>query len=412
MNRARLVRNDLKECSVLFAMIGCLALLTAQVHAQTGTHFVNSFDTPPTLQKNAADDNEGYIVVEDGQDSLEVSLATSDFRGQMRNDPDVKFQYWITPAMNMLDLEYTTDSEMKQKGAGSLNVKFKRGSELYYSGTEVIMFFPPFDARGADIRFWLRSENDAGKAVYVYLLDEMYRPCEHWSFYNPVIEQWHQLKITQGKQLDASIHKPNKSYAGDIKRVSGILIRLYAYEEDRAADYHLDEIRVTPAPRPRIYFESVMEIKGECHLRPEAGVDGISERWFDPQTDEKDWKKASIPQFWDKENDPTAWYRIRFSLSDNEVAAIAGKPAYMLFKGVDESAWVWLNGEKLGSHSEDRKEGWDKPFAFDVTKHLKTEGENLLAVKVLNREQAGGIWRPVSIVTEKPTSVPKTPFVR
>lgn len=29
----------------------------------------------------------------------------------------------------------------------------------------------------------------------------------------------------------------------------------------------------------------------------------------------------------------------------------------IVFGGVDESAWLWLNGEKLGSHSADRKEG-------------------------------------------------------
>ena len=409
MKTRRPVRNYLKKYGKSYILSGFLALLTTQTHAQQAEPFHNSFDTLPTLAKTYATAQEGYIVITDNAGPFKVGLIKADFQSQMRNDSgDIPFQYWVTPAPNAVDLEYSIDTEIKQEGTGSLNVKFKRGDLRYWGGTEVNIFFPPIDARGADIRFWLRSENDTGKSVYVYLLDEMFRPCEYWAFYKPAVGQWRHLEIAQGKQSGATRHMPSldnpaakqeTSCTGDIKRVSGIQITMNGYDEQVAADYRLDGLEVTPAPRT--YFSTVLSITGECSLRSEAGVDGISARWFDPQIDDTDWKKTIIPNRWDEANNPVAWYRIQFTLSEDAIAVIADKPAYMLFKGVDESAWIWLNGVKLGSHSEDRMEGWDQPFAFDVTEHLKTEGENLLVVKVLNREQAGGIWRPISIVTEQ-----------
>lgn len=52
---------------------------------------------------------------------------------------------------------------------------------------------------------------------------------------------------------------------------------------------------------------------------------------------------------------------------------------YLNFGGVDYKADVWLNGIKLGAH-----EGGEEPFSFDVTNVLKTNEENLLAVRVVN----------------------------
>ena len=235
------------------------------------------------------------------------------------------------------------------------------------------------------------------------------RTCEAWRFYIPNLKigEWQCLELTQGKESGATKHHEfSDDLIGDIKKVSSILIKLHGYEETTAADYHVDALEIIPDPAQRIYFTSVMKIQGECYLRPEGGIDGRTARWFDPQMDDKDWKKVPILGFWAKENDPTAWYRMRFTLSKEAINAIKEKRVFIVFGAVDESAWVWLNGEKIGSHSEDRKEGWDKPFALDVTEHLKLDGENLLAVKVLNRESAGGIWRPVRIVTEKqPTGI-------
>ena len=42
-------------------------------------------------------------------------------------------------------------------------------------------------------------------------------------------------------------------------------------------------------------------------------------------------------------------------------------------------------------------EGWDKPFALDVTKELKWGQKNQITVRVYDSAYAGGIWKPVKL---------------
>ncbi|MBB6670805.1 glycoside hydrolase family 2 protein [Cohnella nanjingensis] len=51
----------------------------------------------------------------------------------------------------------------------------------------------------------------------------------------------------------------------------------------------------------------------------------------------------------------------------------------LAFEFIDYYSEIWLNGCRLGSH-----EGGELPFDFDVTDMLKPDGQNLLAVRLLN----------------------------
>lgn len=86
------------------------------------------------------------------------------------------------------------------------------------------------------------------------------------------------------------------------------------------------------------------------------------------------------------------WYRIRFVMPPK----IKCNAVEVRFSGVDESAWVWLNGTYLGEHDIGVM-GYDKPFSLDCRNEIRFGEENLLVVRVLNREQGGGIWKPVFI---------------
>ena len=68
----------------------------------------------------------------------------------------------------------------------------------------------------------------------------------------------------------------------------------------------------------------------------------------------------------------------------------------LCFGGVDESAWVWLNGKYVGQHDEGPS-GRDRPFRLDITKEANWGKVNQLTVRVLNTELGGGIWKPVSV---------------
>ncbi len=45
----------------------------------------------------------------------------------------------------------------------------------------------------------------------------------------------------------------------------------------------------------------------------------------------------------------------------------------LYFGAVDESAWVWVNGIKVGQHDEGEA-GWDKRFGLDVAAAARRDG--------------------------------------
>jgi hypothetical protein len=68
------------------------------------------------------------------------------------------------------------------------------------------------------------------------------------------------------------------------------------------------------------------------------------------------------------------WYRLSFDAPKQE----AGKLAWLQFNGINYKAQVWLNGVMLGTINGAFVRG-----VFDVTKHLKATGKNILAVHIL-----------------------------
>ena len=71
-----------------------------------------------------------------------------------------------------------------------------------------------------------------------------------------------------------------------------------------------------------------------------------------------------------------AWYWHVFRL---QTVVQPDERLLIRFGAVDYLGEVWLNGQYLGA-----REGGETPFEFDVTESVNGEGENLLAVRVLN----------------------------
>jgi beta-glucuronidase len=76
----------------------------------------------------------------------------------------------------------------------------------------------------------------------------------------------------------------------------------------------------------------------------------------------------------------TVWYRRTF---DSVVKP--GTRTWLYFGAANYEAMVWLNGEKLGTHT-----GGFTPFSFEVTGKLKEKG-NFVVVKVDNKRLAQGV---------------------
>lgn len=130
-------------------------------------------------------------------------------------------------------------------------------------------------------------------------------------------------------------------------------------------------------------------------LDPE-GV-GEQETWFRADLDDAAWDDMFIEKAWQHfgyKYIGKAWYRRTVVLPQSPDA---GKTR-IEFSGVDESAWVWINGSYVGCHDIGPK-GWDTPFHLDISGVVKWAQPNQITVRAMNTACAGGIWRPVTIRT-------------
>ncbi|MBT8479264.1 MAG: glycoside hydrolase family 2 protein, partial [Gemmatimonadetes bacterium] len=105
------------------------------------------------------------------------------------------------------------------------------------------------------------------------------------------------------------------------------------------------------------------------------------------------------------------WYRKSFELGPDA----AGRTVWLNFDGAMNVADVWLNGEQLGRHMG----GW-LPFRFDISDLVVAGGENVVAVRLDNRDNAitgpkplaqldfnpyHGIYRSVHLVIKDPLHI-------
>src|SRR5271166_1266987 len=95
-------------------------------------------------------------------------------------------------------------------------------------------------------------------------------------------------------------------------------------------------------------------------------------------------------------------YRRRFKLP----GGTEGKRVFVDFEGAMTASTVWINGERLGEYK-----GGFTPFAFELTPHLRRDGDNVLVVQLDSTERAdippfgfeidyltfGGIYREVQL---------------
>ena len=117
--------------------------------------------------------------------------------------------------------------------------------------------------------------------------------------------------------------------------------------------------------------------------------------FFKPEFNTSKWKNIKIG-VWENQGFPDydgiAWYQIKFTMPEKTDC----NAVEIVFDGVDESAWVWLNGIYLGAH-DIGPEGWKEPFAVDCRKEILWGKENILTVRVYDAAFAGGIYKPVKV---------------
>lgn len=131
-------------------------------------------------------------------------------------------------------------------------------------------------------------------------------------------------------------------------------------------------------------------------FRPDAQDGGHLKKWFEGDAAHDGWTSIRVGKSWESQGhkyDGVAWYRLTFKMPAKPTKFTA---VDLAFDGVDEAAWIWLNGEFIGSH-DIGKAGWNRPFQLDVTKETRWGAENHLVVRVFDSASAGGIWKPVRV---------------
>lgn len=155
-----------------------------------------------------------------------------------------------------------------------------------------------------------------------------------------------------------------------------------------------------------------VELKDGWKFHPAENESGLRENYYNPKFDASAWKEVTIDEDgWDGQGFPNhtgyGWYRLELRIPKDFIDSAR---LFLFFRGVDEDAEVYLNGQKIFTHDGESlgmgdAATYDRPFDVDITGHVKKAGENLLAVRVFNRYKRGGIYEPVFLVaTKKPAT--------
>jgi len=199
----------------------------------------------------------------------------------------------------------------------------------------------------------------------------------HLAARSPVTQETERLlKLAENDQLDS---------------IRALVTRtLWPFQRDKKSlrdrtDYDHDVTVLQSLPLPT----------KEWRFKLDPGRRGHLENWFDPQWEDEDWNTVSIGHAWQEEGYDyvgVAWYRSFFELPQK----INHTAVDLHFKGVDESAWVWVNGVYVGEHDLGPT-GWNLPFTLDVTEEVRWGEKNQITVRAMNTANAGGIWLPVFV---------------
>ena len=170
------------------------------------------------------------------------------------------------------------------------------------------------------------------------------------------------------------------------------------------------EPRPAPAPRPEPTPEPapphspsgpvVADLAGTWALRR-----GDDRAWARPETDDAHWDRVRVPDTWDgqglKGYDGFAWYRTDVTLT----AAEADQDVVLVLGAVDDLDEAFVNGVRVGRTGDVegrtiQGDEWLAVRAYPVPRGTLQAGRNVVAVRVFDATDRGGIYRgPVALLT-------------
>lgn len=179
--------------------------------------------------------------------------------------------------------------------------------------------------------------------------------------------------------------------------IGAVADRLGAWE-DRPAERSWDDPWKAKPPAPADWT-TVLDLAGPWDFRI-----GDAPRWADGREPDG-WDRVAVPGAWEDDGyhgyDGFAWYRTTFTLDAKAADALRRSP-FLLLGRIDDADEVWLNGEPVGWSGRMPPHYQTAAFGFRTYRLplglLRTDGPNVLAVRVYDAGLEGGILEgPVAL---------------
>ncbi len=127
--------------------------------------------------------------------------------------------------------------------------------------------------------------------------------------------------------------------------------------------------------------------------------EGVLAEWYGPAFDDSKWGTKNTFFTWDQQDPPEdaaghdydgyGWYRMVVEVPKDAVS----KPLTLHLGGVINEGWVWINGQYAGHRGKQLWWAGRKALEMDVDATGKIKaGPNLIAVRVLNQAEIGGLY--------------------
>ena len=126
----------------------------------------------------------------------------------------------------------------------------------------------------------------------------------------------------------------------------------------------------------------------EWNLVIEREDAGMVNGWYRPDIDDAGWNTMTLPVLWEQAGLPglagVVWFRKTITLD----AARARQEIILNLGPVDDSDYTYINGHLIGKTLDQ----YNQNRRYVVSPDLLREGENLIAVRVIDTGGGGGIW--------------------
>lgn len=136
----------------------------------------------------------------------------------------------------------------------------------------------------------------------------------------------------------------------------------------------------------------------------EKGI-GISEKWNSVQFDDGLWDTINAGKRWEDQGYPDldsfGWYRKSIVIP----VSWKGKEVWLKFGGVNDAYELFINGKNVSSFGEANISVASRPSFTEISKNLKYGETNLIAVRVNDWGNSGGLWRTPVIITTNENEV-------